>query len=83
MSTINTSDEEMMALEASYMMLTNKLVDENFSPMACAAIMTKLAMMLYKSTLNPEEYNVMVDTISDSRDLVREFSDYANTGRLN
>ena len=83
MSTINTSDEEMMALEVSYMMLTNKLVDENFSPMACAAIMTKLAMMLYKSTLNPEEYNVMVDTISDSRDLVREFSDYANTGRLN
>ena len=84
MSTVNTSDEELMGLEASYLMLTHKLVDENFSPMACAAVMTKLAMMMYKSALDPEEYNAMVDTISDSRDLVKTFSEFQRSaGRLN
>ncbi len=84
MSTVNTSDEELMGLEASYLMLTHKLVDENFSPMACAAVMTKLAMMIYKSALDPEEYNAMVDTISDSRDLVKTFSEFQRSaGRLN
>lgn len=84
MSTVNTSDEELMGLEASYLMLTHKLVDENFSPMACAAVMTKLAMMMYKSALDPEEYNAMVDTISDSRDLVKTFSEFqSSSGRLN
>ncbi len=84
MSTVNTSDEELMGLEASYLMLTHKLVDENFSPMACAAVMTKLAMMMYKSSLSAEDFNLMVDTISESRDLVRTFSEFqSSAGRLN
>lgn len=83
MSTINSSDDELMGLEVAYMHMTNQLIDEGFSSMACAAVMTKLALMMYKSALNSEEYNSMVDTISENRDMIKGFSEYRQNGRLN
>jgi hypothetical protein len=84
MSKIETTDEELMAMEMSYMMLTNKFMDDGFSPHACAAVMTKLAMMVYKSTLNAEDYNSMINSIADSRDQIKSFTEYSGgAGRLN
>ena len=84
MSKIKTTDDELMAIEMSYMMLTNKFMDEGFSPLACAAIMSKLSMMIYKTTLNAEEYNSMINSIADSRDQIKSFAEYSNgAGRLN
>jgi hypothetical protein len=64
-------------------MLTNKFMDDGFSPHACAAIMTKLAMMIYKTTLDAEDYNSMINSIADSRNMIKSFTDYRRTGRLN
>lgn len=83
MSTIKTSDEELMAVEASFMELSNRFMAEGFSPFACAAIMAKLACMIYKSSLGPEEYNLMIDSISDNRHRVKSFQEYQSAGRLN
>jgi hypothetical protein len=83
MSNIKTTDDELMAIEMSYMMLTNKFMDDGFSPHACAAIMTKLAMMIYKTTLDAEDYNSMINSIADSRNMIKSFTDYRRTGRLN
>lgn len=83
MTTINTTDEELMAMEISYANLTHKFVDEGFSQYACAASMVKLAFMIYKSSLNAEEYNEMINSISDSRDRIKSFAEIEKFSRLN
>lgn len=83
MSSINTSEDDMLALEMSYMELTNKFIDSGISPMASAAVMAKISFMIYKTSLNAEDYNSMIDTISDSRDLIKSFSEYVGVSRLN
>jgi hypothetical protein len=83
MTTINTTDEELMAMEISYANLTHKFVEEGFSQYACAASMVKLAFMIYKSSLNAEEYNEMINSISDSRDRIKSFSEIEKFSRLN
>lgn len=83
MSKIKTSDDELMAIEMSFMTLTNKFAEEGISPLASAAIMMKIAMMIYKSSLNEEDYNAMINTIADSRDMIKSFDEYSQTGRLN
>lgn len=83
MSKIKTSDDELMAIEMSFMTLTSKFAEEGISPLASAAIMMKIAMMIYKSSLNEEDYNAMINTIADSRDMIKSFDEYSQTGRLN
>lgn len=83
MSTIDSTDEELLAMEISFAELTNKFTQEGFSPYACAAIMTKIAFMIYKSSMSPEDYNLMIDSISDSRDQIRTFDEFEQKGRLN
>ena len=83
MQTINTSDEEMLAMEIAFTALTNKFSEAGHSPFAAAAIMAKLACMIYKSSLSPEDYNLMIDTISNSRDQILTFNELASVGRLN
>ena len=78
-----TSDDQMLSIEAAYMELTTKFIDNGISLYAMAAIMTKLGMMIYKSSLNAEDYNLMVDSISDRRDLIKSFDEYGQTTRLN
>ena len=82
-ATIETTDEELMAMEISYANLTHKFVEEGFSQYACAASMVKLAFMIYKSSLNAEEYNEMINSISDSRDRIKSFSEIEKFSRLN
>ena len=76
MSKINTTDDEMLAIEMSYGALTQKFAEEGINPFACAAIMAKLALMIYKTSLSAEEYNLMVDSISDSRDRIKTLIEY-------
>jgi hypothetical protein len=83
MSTIKTTDEELMAMEISYAHLTSKFTDEGFNPYACAASMVKLAFMIYKTSMNAEDYNMMIDSISDSRDKIKSFVEVGEVSRLN
>lgn len=83
MSTIKTTDEELMAMEISYADLTHRFTQEGFSPYACAASMVKIAFMIYKTSLDAEEYNLMIDSISDSRDKIKSFADLEKISRLN
>jgi len=85
MSSIKTTDDEMIALEISYGELTRRFAEEGINPFACAAVMVKLALMIYKTSLNDEEYNLMVDSISDSRNHIRSMAEYANnaSSRMN
>ena len=83
MTTVNTSDDQMLALEVSFAELTNKFVQEGFDPYACAAVMTKIAFMIYKSSMSAEDYNFMIDEISNSRDHIKTFAEFEQRGKLN
>jgi hypothetical protein len=85
---IETSDDQLMAIQTSYTELTKRFMEEGFDGFACAAIMTKLALMIYKSALSEEEYNLMIDEISSSRDYVKTFEEsnaefLRSVGKLN
>jgi hypothetical protein len=41
--------------------------------LAIAGIMTAQALSIYRTVLSEEDYNQMIDNISDSRDLVHSF----------
>lgn len=77
------TDNEMLAIEVSFAELTNKFAQEGFSPYACAAVMTKIAFMIYKSSMSAEDYNIMIDEISNNRDRIRTFKEFEQRGRLN
>ena len=79
MSTINTNDDELLAIELAYGELTRKFAGEGVNLFACAAVMTKIAFMIYKTSLNTEDYNAMINEISDSRDKIKSFEEYEET----
>lgn len=83
MTTINTNDDEMLALEIAYGELTRKFTEEGVNPFASAAVMVKLAFMIYKTSLNAEDYDAMINEISDNRDKIKSFEEYGPSGRLN
>ena len=85
---LNTSDDQLMAMQMSYTELTKRFMSEGFDEFACAAIMIKISLMIYKSALSEEEYNLIVDEISSSRDHVKSFEQatseaQAMMGKLN
>lgn len=79
----NLSSDQLGAVELAYLELTTNLANSGVPPLAAAAIMTKLAMMLYKTSLSPDDYNFMIDEIANSRDLIRTMDEYVSNGRLN
>lgn len=44
------------------------------NPMIVAGVMTAAAFGIYKSILRPEEYDMMIDSISSSRDQINSVS---------
>jgi hypothetical protein len=73
----------LLVLEASFMNLSERFIEEGFSPYAIAAIMTKISFMIYKTTLNAEDYNIMINQISDNRDKIKSLQEYTSIKRLN
>ena len=78
-----TTNEILLEVENSFSELTQKLVSEGIDPFCCAAVMTKIAFMIYKSSLSAKEYDLMIDAISLNRDRVKTFSEEnKHTGNL-
>jgi hypothetical protein len=47
-------------------------------PLEIAAVFSAIALQIYKSSLSEEEFNEIVDVISDSRREVRPFEPFVN-----
>jgi len=54
--------------------LCNQMLQEGQDPLEIAAVMTTVGLSLYRTVLEPEAYENMVDTISENRDKVRELT---------
>lgn len=55
--------------------MTNEFLKDGYEPLAVAAMYTMVAMQIYKTTMSEEDYNAMVDVISNSRDKVKKLLD--------
>ena len=67
------TDPKLQQLYDNYMEFTDHMVGIHGS-MPVAAIMMTQALSIYRSSMNEEEYNQMVDMISASRTQVKTFN---------
>jgi two-component SAPR family response regulator len=66
------TDDKLQRLYSNFLEFADHMCVEN-GPMEVAAIMMAQALTIYKSALSEDEYNAIVDNISNSRDKVKTF----------
>jgi hypothetical protein len=69
------SDERLIEAYQEYMLTTDKLLSQGTRALELAPIMVKLGLEIYKTIMSEEDYNKMVDFISDSRGEIQDLSD--------
>jgi len=67
------SDDQLQEVYDDYLDFTIRMINSSNS-LSVAAIMMAQALSIYKTAMNDEEYNAMVDNISASRDQVKKFT---------
>ena len=67
------TDDQLQEVYNEYLDFTVNMINES-NALSVAAIMMAQALSIYKTALNDEEYNAMVDNISASRDQVKQFT---------
>jgi hypothetical protein len=67
-----TADDQLENLYQNYWTFHASMIDQDHDPIKIAAILVAQAMSIYKTVLSPEEYERMIDSISDSRDKVQQ-----------
>jgi len=69
------SDEKLLEAYQEYMLTTDKLLGQGVRALELAPIMVKLGLEIYKTIMSEEDYNKMVDFISDNRGEIKDLSD--------
>ena len=73
-NTNNETTDQLQTLYQDYWAFHASMIDKEHSPMEIAAILVAQALTLYKTVLDEDEYNSMVDSISDSRDKITKLT---------
>lgn len=66
---------ELEGVHDAVLELVAELLQEGYEPFAVAGVMSNIALSMYKTTLSPEDYNMMMDYISQSRDRIHRMDD--------
>lgn len=64
--------DDLQPLYDKYMEFTDEMMGDH-PPMAVAGIMLAQALSIYKTALSSDDYEAMMDNISDLRDKVKTF----------
>jgi len=72
---MDKQDSDLMIVADKVYNMTTELLVEGHQQFAIAAALTMVAMQIYKSSLSKEDYDKMVDSISDSRDQIMSLND--------
>ena len=67
-------DDNLEALYYKFWDMNSKLIAEGFHPLEIAGILTAQALALYKTVLSDDEFESIVDSISESRDRVQKIN---------
>ncbi len=66
-----TIDEQLTSLADDIYNMAGDKIKEGEKPFAIAAVFIMIALQIYKTSLSEEEYNLMVDSISENRDNIK------------
>ena len=72
---MDKQDSDLIIVADRIYKTTTELMIEGHQQFAIAAALTMIAMQIYKSSLSKEDYDKMIDSISDSRDQVMSLND--------
>jgi hypothetical protein len=70
----NEATDQLENLYQDYWAFHATMIDKDHSPIAIAAILVAQALSIYKTVLEEDEYERIVDSISDSRDKVTKLT---------
>jgi len=68
------SDDRLIEAYQEYMLTTDKLLSQGTKALELAPIMVKLGLEIYRTVMSEEDYNKMVDFISDNRGEIQDLS---------
>ena len=67
------TDDQLQEVYDEYLDFTIRMINDT-NALSVAAIMMAQSLSIYKTAMNDEEYNAMVDNMSASRDQVKKFT---------
>ena len=70
----NEETDQLENLYQDYWAFHATMIDKDHSPIEIAAILVAQALSIYKTVLEEDEYEQMVDSISNSRDKVMKLT---------
>jgi hypothetical protein len=74
------TDQDLSKLYEDLVSFVSERVNKGQDTMAIAAIMVRLGLEIYKTTLDEQGYNKMVDFISNTRDDIKAIKQSPSTG---
>ena len=75
-------NQELARLADSVYGNAGELIADGYAPLAVAAVYIMIALQIYKTTLSPEDYQAIVDSISESRNDVRSLTEMVKNSVL-
>lgn len=75
-------NENLEAIANSLYTMAGDMIAEGQKPFAVAAVFTMIALQIYKSSLSEQEYNLMVDSISENRHKIKSLTTMVNNPEL-
>jgi hypothetical protein len=70
------NDQELTKLYEDLIVFVEKRLSKGFNAVEIAPIMIKLSLEMYKTVLDEEGYNDIVDYISTTRDQINKFNTF-------
>lgn len=67
-------DTKLEELYHALLRVTAEFVNNGYDAIEISAVMTRVALQIYKTKLTEEDFNRMIDFISQSRDQIEKFS---------
>ena len=70
-----SDEKEMQVIANRIYQITGEIIAEGTQPFAIAAVLTMVALQIYKTSLSADDYNKMVDSISEDRDRIKSLTE--------
>lgn len=72
-------DEHLQNISRQIINVVDKLVDNGCALEQIAACLVTTGMSIYKTMLSPDDYENIIDVISETRDKIKTMNDYEST----
>jgi hypothetical protein len=78
---MSAEDADLMTVSNELYQVTTELIIKGYKPFVIAAALTMIGMQIYKSCLSAQDYDKMVDSISEARNKVRSLDELSELSK--